>query len=45
MRFSSAPRKIAVPGGERIQALQQNVVLQKPQMPDTWQFDNNLIQE
>jgi carbonic anhydrase/acetyltransferase-like protein (isoleucine patch superfamily) len=45
MRFTSAHRKIAARSSERMEASEPNVVLQKPQMPETWQFENNLIQE
>ena len=45
MRFTTAVRKSVAHGSERIEVLKDSVVLQKPEMPGTWQFVSNLFQE
>ena len=46
MRFTTArPRKWTAHSSERIQAREEAGVLQKPEMPQRWQIENNTIQE
>jgi hypothetical protein len=44
LRCTAATRKAAVRSGERIEPLER-IVIQKTEMPGTWQLNNNLIQE
>ena len=45
MRFTTAPRRHVAAFNEPIEVPQDAVVLQKPTMPDTWQFGNSFSQE
>jgi carbonic anhydrase/acetyltransferase-like protein (isoleucine patch superfamily) len=45
MRFTSVPRKWTAHRSDRIHATEEAAVLQKPEMPQRWQIENNNIQE
>lgn len=45
MRFTTAPRKWAAHSSERNQSTEEAAVLQKPEMPQRWQIENNISQE
>ena len=45
MRFTTAPRKAVAHTNEPIEVPEHAVVSRKPEMPGTWQLDNNLFQE